>query len=458
MKEEKKNYPHVPVSSEIIDLPGTNAAIAIMDVADTTSTFDSLGGKHDARPVPGNEKMQYVPWGIDNQLPFEIARLVGGDEVTSQNKLFNVLTCYGRGLQMIDNATGKPTESADVKRFMRRQAKPAYFLEQATDMKYYYFCVAVIILSRDASQINRLIHKDACYCRLEPANGKGVISHVFYGDWRDGEPEKVEVIPLLDLRDPMGDLMQRMAREPMPDGSKRKSPVKDRKFAILMRFPTVGCQYYPIPYYSAIFRGGSYDEKRLISIGKRAKLKNATSIKYQVEIYRDYYDRIIREEGITDPVKAQERVNTEKQNIRDFCMGINNQDKVWISQYYVNPDGKEEHDVVVKRIETEKEGGDWNEDIQAASNTICYGDNVHPNLVGAVPGKSQMNNSGSDKRELFTMKQSLETAFHDILLEPLQMVCEYNGWSYTPTVPIIQLTTLDKHKDAEEVNPKKDEP
>lgn len=456
MKEEKKTYPHIAVTSEVIDVPGTDFGIAIMNVADTTTTFDAVGGKNDSRPVPGMDSLRYVPWGVDNQLPYEIARLVGGDEVTSQNKLFNVLTCYGRGLQMLDMETKEPATDEEVLRFMRRQATPSYFLEQATDMKYYYWCVSVIILSRDGKQINRLIHKDACYCRLQVANKKGVIENVFYGDWQDGQPESVERIPLLDLRDPMGDLMRRMGREPMPDGTTRKAPVKDRKFAILMRFPTVGCQYYPVPYYSAIFRGGSYDEKRLISVGKRAKLKNATSIKYQVEIHRGYYDRIIQEEHITDPVEAQERVDLEKQNIRDFCMGINNQDKVWISQYYVNPDGKEEHDVVVKRIETEKEGGDWNEDIQAASNTICYGDNVHPNLVGAVPGKSQMNNSGSDKRELFTMKQSLETAFHDILLQPLQMVCEYNGWKCQPTVPIIMLTTLDKHKDAEEVNPKND--
>ena len=89
-----------------------------------------------------------------------------------------------------------------------------------------------------------------------------------------------------------------------------------------------------------------------------------------------------------------------------------------------------------------------------AANTLCYADNTHPNLVGAVPGKSQSNNSGSDKRELFTMKQALETAFHDLLLRPVEMVCEFNGWQgVTPAVPMIMLTTLDEHKDAKRINP-----
>ena len=423
---------------------------------DTTTIFN--GGKAMKHPVPGHPDMQYVAWGDDNQLPYELASLIGEDEVTSQNKLFNVLTCYGQGLALMDDETHEPATDPAITAFHRRQLGPTFLLEQITDLKYYYMSVSVIILSRDGKKINRIIHKEACHCRLEPLDKQGRINHVFYGDWKDGQPAEVEVIPCLDLNDPVGDLMQRMGREPLPSGLKRSKPVPDRKFAIVSRFPTVGNLYYPVPHYASIFRGGSYEEKRLISLGKRAKLKNATSVKYQVEIYRDYYDRICREEGINDPVKMQARVNKEKQTIREYCTGLNNTDKVWISQYYINPDGKEQHDVVIKRIGTEKEGGDWNEDIQAASNTICYGDNVHPNLVGATPGKSQMNNSGSDKRELFTMKQTLETAWHHILLSPVELVCEYNGWNVHPEMPIIMLTTLDSHTDGKEVSIDPNEP
>lgn len=35
---------------------------------------------------------------------------------------------------------------------------------------------------------------------------------------------------------------------------------------------------------------------------------------------------------------------------------------------------------------------------------------MHSNLVGSVPGKSQTNNSGSDKRELYTIAQALQTS------------------------------------------------
>lgn len=459
--------PTIGTAGEVFTLtPADFQNATTADVADTTGVFDDEAIIR-SRPVPGIAGESYIPWGADDQLPYDLIHLVGSDEVTAQNKLFNVLTCYGAGLRFapikLDDSpralqtAPDPTVATSLRAAREwglRQNLPTYFLEQATDMKYFFFAVCVIILSRDGTKINRLRHKEACYCRLAKANDYGHIPYVYYANWRHSQatPGTIERIPLLDERDPLGDLMQRMGREPLADGKLHK-PQRIRKFAILMRFPTAGCQYYPVPYWSAILRGGSYDEKRLISVGKRAKLRNHTSVKYQVEVERDYWAKICREEFITDPVKMRERIKKEKENIRDFIAGLENSDKVWISSYYVSPNGNMEvHDVKITRIDTGKEGGDWSEDVQAASNTICYADNVHPNLVGAVPGKSQSNNSGSDKRELFTMKQALEIAFHDILLLPLRLVCAFNDWSgVEPTVPMIQLTTLDEHADAKQV-------
>ena len=441
---------------EYFDIPQTRFAAVMQEVEDTTTLYSTPGGTILVRPVPGYEKELYVPFGSDNQLPFDLIRLVEGDEVTAQNKLFNVLTCYGAGPQFIDEKTGSPTTNSEVRAWIRRQNLPNYMLDQMTDMKYFYYTCAVIILSRDGRRVNRIIHKEACFTRLQKADQRGRINHVYYANWQDHQESLsgVERIPLLSLTDPYGDLCRRMAIDPdthavLPG----RQPTRDRKFAILLRFPTAGAQYYPVPYWSAVLRGGSYDEKRLISTGKRAKLRNTTSVKYQIEIERTYWQRICMEEGITDPAEMQKRVKKEKEKIRDFVCGVENSGKAWISGYYINPDGHEVRDIRINNIEGQKEGGDWNEDVQAAANTICYADNVHPNLVGAVPGKSSSNNSGSDKRELFTMKQALECAFHDILLQPLRIALWYNGWNnIEPTIPMIQLTTLDEHKDSKQVS------
>ena len=83
---------------------------------------------------------------------------------------------------------------------------------------------------------------------------------------------------------------------------------------------------------------------------------------------------------------------------------------------------------------------------------ICFTIRVHSNLVGSVPGKAQSNNSGSDKRELYTIAQALQKPYHDLLFTVHRIIIRFNGWQgVTVDVPFIQLTTLDEHQDAKQV-------
>lgn len=445
----------IPMPSEIFTVGKSKVAAVMSDMPSSAEIFDDDAYVSVAH-VPGYQSYQYIPFGYDNQLPFDIIRLIGSDEIMSQNKYFNVLTCYGNGLRYNDPKTGSETTDPEIKRWFMRNSLNEFFLEQSTDMKYFFFAVAVIILSRDGKQIVQVRHKEACYCRFEKADKRGRINHVFYANWRSQRSlgqQDVEVLQLLDEKDPLGHLEVLMGRAPGADGMIKERTNK-RKFAILMRFPTPGLQYYPIPYYTSIFRGDWFDIKKLIGVGKKAKLKNHASVKYQVEVHKDYWYNICDEEHITDPLKMAERIKKEKENIKNFVAGIENSGKVWITGYYIDPNGKENRMVRVNMIDSTKEGGDWSEDIQEAANMTCYGDNIHPNLVGATPGKSQSNNSGSDKRELFTLKQSLEKSWHDIMNKVHEVIIYYNGWEdrATPDVPLIMLTTLDKHTDAQEVS------
>ena len=169
--------------SEIFNIEFSNVATEMASVTDSSLVFDE-DADIQTTPVPGRNGMAYVNFGSDNQLPFEIIKMIGVDEVMSQNKLFNVITCYGAGLKYMDVDTRQPTTHPEIKSWMRRNSLPVFQLEQATDMKYFFFCVSVIILSQDGQRINRLVHKEACYCRFEKArNGK--INHVVYANFRN---------------------------------------------------------------------------------------------------------------------------------------------------------------------------------------------------------------------------------------------------------------------------------
>ena len=414
----------------------------------------------------GGQNYEYVPYGDDDQLPFKVMERIGENMVTSQCQLFNVQACYGQGVRFIDRDTREDTQDADIRRFCLRNSLHELFLEQATDMKFFFTTFTKVILSRDHSQIVQLRHKETCYCRFARKAGTKRFDYVLYGDWRDGapDPKDIEVLPLLDFYDPLGDLLVRIGREPDPlTGENRKAPKdgKDCTFAIVCRMATPGRQVYSRPYYFSAFRDSWFDIYELIGIGKRFMIQNTSAPRLQIEVHDDYWDTVCDHEGIVDEDGRKERIKQEKQNIIDFVCGPKNAGKALISGYYVDPSGKEHPMVrVINLNQGKKEGGDWADDMQEAANTLCFAFGVHPNLIGATPGKSQMNNSGSDKRELFTMKQALEKPFHDVMMKPYHVVLHYNGWSdgVTVDVPMLMLTTLDENRDAKEVSASQNDP
>ena len=467
---EKNEQELVPIGHRGVWTRYGVATAGVVDIEEKGSPASKYQESHtivddfdeDVNTIPfqmGKDIYHYVPYGEGDQVPFEVMKRISENMVASQCQLFNVQACYGQGVRFIDRETREDTQDEDIRRFCLRNSLHELFLEQTTDMKFFFTSITKIILSRDHSEIVQVRHREICFCRFARKNEEKDFKYVLYGNWKESQPDpkKTEAIQLLDFYDPLGDLMVRMGKEPDPQtGEKRKAPKdgQDCEFAILCRMATPGRQMYARPYYFSAFRDAWFDIYELIGIGKRFMIQNTSAPRLQIEVHDDYWDNVCDNENIVDPDKRKERIKQEKQNIIDFVCGPENAGKALISGYYVDPSGKEHSMVrVINLNQGKKEGGDWADDMQEAANTLCFVFGVHPNMIGATPGKSQMNNSGSDKRELFTMKQALEKPFHDVMMKPYHVVLHYNGWSekVTVDVPMLMLTTLDENKDAEKV-------
>ena len=424
--------------SSVVQMP--NAKGTALFVTDSSKVFKD---DTDISPITLTDGTQYIPWGGDNLMPYHILEMIEKDETLSTCQMFNAEVCYGSGLSYNTSACSSQVK-AEVEDFLLANALPSYFLGVCQDFKHFGWCVSVIILDNEGKRIVSLHRKEVCYCRFSPADEKGRIEYVLYANWNKsiGSIKEAEKIPLLSFDSPWLDLKQRM--------EKRSAT---RKYAIVSRVPTPDSTYYPIPYYAALFRGKCYNIKQLIGMAKEAKLKNSAPLKYHIEVSQRYWEGIFKRERITDPKKQQERVVKEKQQIIDFLTGAENSGKALFSTFYISPNGEEQHDVRISRIDDEKEGGDWSTDIQEAVNMFCFTMRVHSNLVGSVPGKSQSNNSGSDKRELYTIAQALQKPYHDLLFTVHRIIMKFNGWKNAyPECPFIQLTTLDENRDAKQVS------
>jgi DNA-binding PadR family transcriptional regulator len=131
-----------------------------------------------------------------------------------------------------------------------------------------------------------------------------------------------------------------------------------------------------------------------------------------------------------------------------------NTGKPWISYYKITPDGKVEiHDIKITKIDS-KIGGEYLEDSQEASAMTYNAFGVHPNLVGVIPSKSSSNLSGSDKRELLRIAQTLQVMRRQKKLELLKLVKEINKWPSSLVLYIqdVILTTLDQGKEVQSID------
>ena len=260
------------------NLPGLKAAAYFK--ADSAAVFreDPL-----LCPIAVSDTLSFMPWGVDNQMPYNILDLIEKDETLSTCQLFNAEVCFGAGLSYVCDDERVPQSTRNrIEDFCTANDLAAYFLGVCQDFKHFGFAVSVIILNKEGTRIVRLLRKEACYCRFSPAEKDGRITKVLYANWRNQIPtlDDMEVIELLDPHCPTLDLEHRM---------KRKTSV--RKFAVVSRVPTVDSTYYPIPHYAALFRGKWYNIKQYIGVAKEAKLKNTAPIKYHIGVY---YNIIIR--------------------------------------------------------------------------------------------------------------------------------------------------------------------
>lgn len=362
------------IFSSVENLPHARASAAFTE---PKPVFKEDG---EISPTILSDTHAYMPWGATNLMPFDIIDLIESDETLATCQMFNAEVCYGSGLQY-DTAHASDAVAADVEDFLLDNDLASYFLGVCQDFKHFAFAVSVIILNTEGTKIVRLIRKEACYCRFAPADKHGRIPRLYFANWRKfATLDDCEIIEMLDTAAPFCDLRERL-----------KSGCATRKFAIVSRVPTPDSTYYPIPYYAALFRGKWYNIKQLIGLAKEAKLKNSAPIKYHIEVSQKYWDSIFKSEGITDRARQQARIVEEKRRILDFLTGAENSGKVWFSTFYVNPNGDVQHDIVINKIDSDKEGGDWESDIQEAVNMICFypARSLQPRRLRARQGADQ---------------------------------------------------------------------
>ena len=437
-------------------LSGIKAAVV---VTDSKKIFE----KPDADPKEietKKGKIKVVPWGEDNDLPQQIIKKVEASTDMSTGMLFNIQVGYGDGVLPVrisyndkgEKVVTPAMDNEEINKFFEYNDINGYMLEQLTDINHFYNVFPEVILNMDkplSRKVVELNHKEAAFSRWSEMDKKtgNIKYHLYSAKWTEGSisKEDVAVTEVLNMRRPIPDIMRRIGREPDIKGKKKDDKVY--RYIVPVTFPTPGRTYYQKPYWYSLIESGWYDFAVAIPEFKKYLIKNGMAIRYIIYLPDDYFPDIFTREGITKEEDQTARVKKEYNDFNKFLTGLENTGKAMVSFYKTSPDGSKQYRIEIKSVENNVKGGEYLEDSGEVSNMIAYTLGVHPSLIGAQPGKNT-GFSGTDKRELFIIKQTLLKSIRDRLLRPLYLIKAVNKWPADIffSIPNIELTTLDKNK------------
>jgi len=405
---------------------------------------------YDANSTIKVGKYSIVPWGESNDMPNIVVTKAEGCEIVASNLLFNTSVAYGLGIKpMIKAADGTLTECTDpnVLAFLETNDIDSWYLEQMNDIVTFHQPFSEIILDKAGANVVQLRSKEAMYSRwgvMDPATGN-IVKHYYSAKWADGAKEtEITETDVLDRYDPFTDL------------TLRAKSIK--RFIVPVNMPSPGRPYYPMPAWWSIFTSGWYDFLAMIPAFKTTLMKNKLSLKYIVYISDKYWVEVLKEKGVdsSDIEKVKAVKNSEKKRITDFLKNDTSKGGGIMALKKMVASGNsviEEKYIEIVELKNDLKGGEYLEDSQEATSIICYAQSIHPNMIGAVPGKNSGSSSGTDKRELMQIKQSLMTVFRQRPIRVLNLIKKFNRWP-AELVWVIQdfnFTTLAENKEGKEV-------
>lgn len=385
------------------------------------------------------------PWGADNDLPQQVLAMIEKNDVVSSNVAFNVNASYGQGIVPMMRRDGEltPCDNDEVNLFFEDNDINGFFLEQLNDLVTFHNVFPQLIVNGKGDKIVRLSHLEAAFSRWGSITSaaKGIDKHYYYHGWGSSTP-KQEELSVTDVLPP--GLAHDHLTELVGQGK--------RRFVMRVVMPTPGRTYYARPSWWSIFESGTYELSTMIPKSKIALLKNTLSIRNVVYISNSYWSDFLSREGINsaEKDKVADAKRKECQRIADFISNSESKGGTLIASKESGPGstGKaiEDRHIVIESLKSSADG-ELIKDSEEASNIICYAMGVHPSLIGATPGKNGGSLGGSDKRELFMVKQALIRPYRDRLLMPLNLIKRFNKWpkELVFALPDYQFTTLDKN-------------
>jgi hypothetical protein len=397
------------------------------------------------KPSSATRSGKVAIWGDNNLFPQEVVAACRKNTLVPSTLDWKARALYAGGLitgktSYDDNGNEKfkPARDTDFEAFRRTSGLHLYLIEAIKDFYWFYHGFPELVLSADRKKINSLATQDAQFCRWEVQNEKtGLVENCYINaNWENNENADSDLTTKVPVLDPYYDPVAFLQ-----NGS-------DHKYIYPLSYPSSGKVYYQLADWHSIIESGWLGFANYLPEFKQALMKNQITVKYHIEIAEWYWEKKYGKEWATypQPIKMQ-KMEEELKRFNDMMSGAKNAGKAIITMMQSDPKtGKEFPGWKITAIDDKLQSGAYIEDSQEASAHLLYALGVDGTLIGSAPGKNMGSGSGSDKREAFNMYLSMCQIHADIILSPLYLIRDYNGWDPELEFKFKQpfLQTLDK--------------
>jgi hypothetical protein len=373
-------------------------------------------------------------WGKDNLYPQKRMKLIEKDTELPALLDFKSRMLVGKGVIpfKIEGYTPNgheilipaPNEAEDAMRFLMKRSTKRFLLESAVDLNHFFNIFPEMVPSRDRSVITDIYSQEATDCRWEETDEKGRIRNCWINpDWANYKARHTKALPVIDKDHP--EILDIIRSE------------KKWNYIYPVNYPTPGRKYYQLPHHDGFFESGWYDVGQLIPEAKKHLMKNQMSLKYHVEVDAAWWNHKYKGFDTMAADEQQKIMSAELAKFNEFLSGAKASGKTLMTFMEWDIDAKQYKGYwKVTVLNNPNKDGEYLEDSKESSMHKLRALGLDPTIVGLGPGRDNGSaGSGSDKWAAIKMYLAGLSPMRQVLLEPLEFIFDYNGWTEKGIVP-----------------------
>lgn len=345
-----------------------------------------------------------------------------------------------------------------LKRFREESNMDLWLYEQASDATYFWNWFPTIELNIGEPgklwepQIRRISYLDTTCTRKGVMDSSGKVNYCIYSRSfaearmavNEQNPDDYIKQTIIDALDPERAIAK--LREKVKAQQNNDIRSRTLRYVIPMSIPTPGKFYYSFPSWWTIFKSRIFQYMLAMFSRRATMMENSTMFKYIIHINEQYIQFEQNRLNADTDDKREKVFNGLMEDISKFIKDPKNNGKSLLS-ISKTIDGKTVKWVEIELLDSPMKGSDVKEDIAEIANVMLFAMGIHPQTVGAIPGKDKMA-SGTEARELNTLQQLYLYGLKKLILYPLEVMKAFNELDehLKFDIPVHVLTTLDKNK------------